>query len=77
MENKNEENQNKIILGDFNCTMDKIERDGRYKHFINVISIMPCQNSSWKLTRRSMEKGVYGYRNDKQCQDLSHNCILF
>ena len=28
MENKSEENKNKIILGDFNCTMDKIDRDG-------------------------------------------------
>ena len=31
MENKNEGNENKIILGDFNCTMDKMERDGRNK----------------------------------------------
>ena len=28
MKNKNERNGNKIILGDFNCTMDKINRDG-------------------------------------------------
>ena len=27
MENKNEANENKLILGDFNCTMDKMERD--------------------------------------------------
>ena len=31
MENKSEENENKIILGDFNCTMDKMDRDGRNK----------------------------------------------
>ena len=31
MENKNEGNENKIILGDFNCTTDKMERDGRNK----------------------------------------------
>ena len=31
MENKNEGNENKIILGDFNCTMDKMERDDRNK----------------------------------------------
>ena len=31
MENKNEGNKDKIILGDFNCTMDKIERDGKKK----------------------------------------------
>ena len=28
MENKNEGNENKIILGDFNCTMDKMDRYG-------------------------------------------------
>ena len=28
MENKNEENENKIILGELNCIMDKIDRYG-------------------------------------------------
>ena len=27
MENKTEGNENKILLGDFNCTLDKIDRD--------------------------------------------------
>ena len=31
MENKNEENKNKIILGDFNCTMDKMDKYGGNK----------------------------------------------
>ena len=31
MENKSEGNKNKILLGDFNCTMDKMDRDGRNK----------------------------------------------
>ena len=31
MENKNEGNENKIILGDFSCTMDKMDRDGENK----------------------------------------------
>ena len=31
MENKSERNENKIILDDFNCTMDKMERDGGNK----------------------------------------------
>ena len=30
MQNKNEGNENKII-GDLNCTMDKIDRDGENK----------------------------------------------
>ena len=31
VENKSEKNKNKIILGDFNCTMDKIDRYGANK----------------------------------------------
>ena len=31
MQNKNEENENKIRLGDFNCTMDKMDRDDENK----------------------------------------------
>ena len=31
MENKNEGNKNKISLGHFTCTMDKMERGGRNK----------------------------------------------
>ena len=31
MENKNKENENKIIFEDFNCTMDKMDRDGENK----------------------------------------------
>ena len=31
MENKNEGNENKIMLGDFNCTMDKMDRYGENK----------------------------------------------
>ena len=31
MENITEGNENKLIPGDFNCTMDKMERDGGNK----------------------------------------------
>ena len=31
MKNKNEGNENKIKLGGFNCTVDKMEKDGRNK----------------------------------------------
>ena len=31
MENKNDGNENKIILGDFNCTVDKVDRYGGKK----------------------------------------------
>ena len=31
MQNKNEGNENKIIIGDLNCAMEKIDRDGENK----------------------------------------------
>ena len=31
MQNKNEGKENKIMLGDLNCNMDKIDRDGENK----------------------------------------------
>ena len=31
MENKNKENENKIILEDFNCTIGKMDKDGENK----------------------------------------------
>ena len=31
MENKSERNENKVILGNLNCTMNKMERDGGNK----------------------------------------------
>ena len=49
MQNKNEENENKIILRDLNCNMGRLDRDGEKKHkdFIGAISIMVCQISWW------------------------------
>ena len=42
MENKNEGNENKIILGDFNCTMDKMDKYGGNKtqRLIDAVPIM-------------------------------------
>ena len=56
MENKNEGNKSKIILGDFNCTMDKMDRDGRNKtlckcHFNYALSKLIVDNGlddQWK-----------------------------
>ena len=31
MENKSESNENRRTLGDFNCTVDKMDRDGGSK----------------------------------------------
>ena len=56
IENKNERNENKIILEDSNCTMDKMDRDGKkiqrlYKK--DAIPIMSCLNS--RLIMNGME----------------------
>ena len=37
MENKSEENENRIFLGDFNCTMNKMDRGGGNKTQKNYI----------------------------------------
>ena len=49
MQNKNEGNENKIILGDLNCNMGRSDRDGEKKtqDFIGAIPITVCQNSWW------------------------------
>ena len=57
MENKNEGSENKIILGDFNCTMDKMERNGRNKtlyrcHFNYALSKLIVDNALKDLRRR-------------------------
>ena len=57
MENKNVGNENKMILGDFNCTMDKTERDGRNKtlykcHFNYALSKLIMDNGLEDLWRR-------------------------
>ena len=57
MENKNEGNENKIILRDFNCTMDKIERDGRNEtlyrcHFSYVLPKLIVDNGLEDQWRR-------------------------
>ena len=47
MQNKNDGNKNKMILGDLNCPMDKTNRDGKIKNkdFIDSVSIILCQRS--------------------------------
>ena len=54
MQNKNEGNENKIILGDLNCTMIKQTEMMKIKHkdFIGDIPIMSCENSSWIMGLR-------------------------
>ena len=59
MQNKNEGNENKIILEDLNFTMHKIDRDGENKtqDFIGTVPIIPCENSLWIMGLRIYGKG--------------------
>ena len=57
MENKNEGNESKIILGDFNCIMNKMEGDGKNKtlykcHFNNGLLKLIVDNPLEDLWRR-------------------------
>ena len=53
MQNKNEGNENKIMLGDLNCTMDKIDRDGENK---TQILYRCCSN--YALSKLMVDNGL-------------------
>ena len=53
MENKNEGNENKIIFGDFNCTMDTMDRDGENKKE----RIYRCR-SNYALSKLVVDNGL-------------------
>ena len=53
MENKNKGNENKIILEDFNCAIDKMDRDGKNK---TQIHYWCC--SSYALSKLIVDNGL-------------------
>ena len=53
MHNKNEGNENKIMLGYFNCTMDKTDRDGENK---TQILYRCCSN--YALSKLIVDNGL-------------------
>ena len=60
IENKNKGDQNKIKLEDFNCTINKTDRDGENKtkkNFIGAAPVMPRQNSWWIMGLRIYGEG--------------------
>ena len=59
MENKTKRNENKIILGDFNFAMDKMDRDGENKtqRLYWCCSNYVCQSSSWIMDLRIYGEG--------------------
>ena len=55
MQNKNEGNENKIMLGVLNCTMDKIDRDGENK----TQRLYRCC-SNYALSKLIVDNGLEG-----------------
>ena len=53
MENKNKVNENKIIIEDFNCTMNKIDRDGE-----NKTKPLFWRCSSYALSKLIVDNGL-------------------
>ena len=53
MQNKNEGSENKIMLGDLNCTMDKIDRNGENK---TQILYRCCSN--YALSKLFVDNGL-------------------
>ena len=66
MKNKNEGNENKIILGDFNCTMDKMDRDGG-----NKIQRCRCYYALSKLIVDNGFEDVWR-RNNPDSSEFTH-----
>ena len=58
MEDKTQGNENKIIIGDFNCTLDQKDRDeGNKTNRRYAILLLPCLNSSWRMGQRIYGEG--------------------
>ena len=59
MQNKNEGNDNKIMLGDLNFTIDKIDRDDENKtqRLYRCCSNRALYNSSWIMSLRIYGEG--------------------
>ena len=53
MQNKNEGSENKIMLGDLNCTLDKIDRNGENK---TQILYRCCSN--YALSKLFVDNGL-------------------
>ena len=67
MGNKNERNKNKIILGDFNCTMDKMDRDGGSK----IQRLYRCR-SNYVLSKFIVDNGLKDLWNRENADSSVH-----
>ena len=69
MQNKNEGNENKIMLGDLNCTMDKIDRDGENK----TQKLYRCC-SNYALSKLIVDNGLEDLRRSEKPDSLEFTC---
>ena len=69
MQNKNEENENKIMLGGLNCTMDKIDRDGENK----TQRLYRCC-SNYALSKLIMDNGLEDLRRSENPDSPEFTC---
>ena len=70
MENKNEENEDKTIIGDFNFTMNKMDRDGE-----NKTQRLYRSCSNYALSKLILDNGL-GYLWWKNPDSLSPPAMI-
>ena len=71
MQNKNEGNEKKLILGDLNCTMDKKDRDGENK---TQKLYRCCSNYAlWKLIVDNGPEDLWKRENPDSSEFTSYN----
>ena len=74
MQNKNKGSENKIMLGDSNCTMDKIDRDGENK---TQILYRCCSNYSLpKLIVDNGLEDLWRRENSESPEFTCHNRLF-
>ena len=69
MQNKNEESENKIMLGDLNCSMDKTDRDGENKR---QILYRCCSN--YALSKLIADNGLEDLWREENPDSLEFTC---
>ena len=69
MQNKNEGSENKIMLGDLNCSMDKTDRDGENKR---QILYRCCSN--YALSKLIVDNGLEDLWRGENPDSLEFTC---
>ena len=69
MQNKNEGSENKIMLGDLNCSMDKTDRDGENKR-----QILHRCCSNYALSKLIVDNGLEDLWRGENPDSLEFTC---